>query len=50
MEHQYQDTECGIYALYFTISLLEEKHKPQYFLTHRITDNTMKKFRKIYFN
>ena len=50
LEHQYQNTECGIYALYFTISLLENKYKPRYFLTHRISDNEMKKFRKIYFN
>jgi len=49
VEHQKEDTECGIYALYFIISMLENK-KPGDFLKKRITDNEMEKLRKLYFN
>jgi hypothetical protein len=49
VEHQKEDTECGIYALYFIISMLKNK-SPTDFLKKRITDNEMEKLRKIYFN
>lgn len=49
-EHQYNDTECGIYSLFFIISLLEDTHKEEYFKTNRITDKCVERFRKIYFN
>ena len=49
-EHQYEDTECGIYSLFFIISLLEDTHKEEYFKTNRITDKCVERFRKIYFN
>jgi hypothetical protein len=49
-EHQYEDTECGIYSLFFIISLLEDTHKEEYFKTNRITDKCIERFRKIYFN
>jgi hypothetical protein len=49
-EHQYQDTECGVYSLFFIISLLEDTHKEEYFKTNRITDKCVERFRKIYFN
>jgi len=48
-EHQYGTTECGIYVLYFIISLLEKK-KPKYFTSRRITDKEMEKFRNVFFN
>ena len=45
-----EDTECGIYSLYFIIHVLEDKHNEEYFKTHTITDKCVQKFRKIYFN
>ena len=50
MEHQYRNTECGIYCLYTLITLLEEKKKPQTIRRKRIPDEEMEKFRNIYFN
>lgn len=50
IEHQFGDTECGIYSLYFIIHLLEDKHDEEYFKTHTITDKCVARFRKIYFN
>lgn len=49
-EHQYGDTECGIYSLYFVITLLEGKKDINYFKRKRIPDKEMEKFRKVYFN
>tara|TARA_X000000368_G_scaffold418603_1_gene418948 strand:- start:1711 stop:2598 length:888 start_codon:yes stop_codon:yes gene_type:complete len=50
MEHQKKDGQCGMYTLYFIIELLKESKTPEYFKTHRITDEEMKKYRKKYFN
>jgi hypothetical protein len=50
VEHQYGDTECGIYSLYFIVHLLEDKHTSQYFKKHILSDKYMEKFRKVYFN
>ena len=50
VEHQYGESECGIYALYFIVHLLEDKHMEEYFKTHVITDKYITQFRKIYFN
>jgi Ulp1 family protease len=49
-EHQYGDTECGIYSLYFIVHLLEDKHTLEYFKSHVLSDKYMEKFRKVYFN
>ena len=49
-EHQQEDTECGIYSLFFIISLLEDTHTERYFKTNLITDKCVERFRKIYFN
>jgi len=49
-EHQYNDTECGIYSLFFIISLLEDTHEEEYFKKIRISDKCVERFRKIYFN
>lgn len=46
--HQYLSTECGMYSLFFVISLLEGK-KIEYF-NKRVTDKYMRKLRSIYFN
>ena len=48
--HQYNDGQCGMYALYFVIELLKENKTSNYFKTKRIKDSTMKKYRTIYFN
>jgi len=50
VEHQYSDTECGMYSLYFIIHMLEDKMTAQYLKTHIITDNLMTEQRKILFN
>ena len=48
--HQYNDGQCGMYALYFIIELLKENKTCNYFKTKRIKDAIMKKYRTIYFN
>ena len=50
VEHQYGNTECGIYSLYFIVHMLEDKTTSHYLKTHILRDNYINKFRKIYFN
>jgi hypothetical protein len=50
VEHQYGNTECGIYSLYFVVHMLEDKLTANYLKTHKISDEYVNKFRKIYFN
>jgi hypothetical protein len=50
IEHQYGDTECGIYSLYFIAHMLEDRHDSEYFKTHILSDKYMEKFRNVYFN
>jgi hypothetical protein len=50
IEHQYGNTECGIYSLYFIVHMLEDKMTDYYLKTHILKDEYMNKFRKIYFN
>jgi hypothetical protein len=50
IEHQKKDGQCAMYSLYFIIQMLKDKVTPQYLKTHRITDEQMIQFRKIYFN
>jgi len=50
VEHQYGNTECGIYSLYFIAHMLEDKMTENYLKTHVLKDEYMQKFRKIYFN
>ena len=49
-QHQYENTECGMYSLFFNIQLLTETKKPKYFKKNRISDKDMEKYRQIYFN
>ena len=49
-QHQYSNTECGIYSLYFISNMLEDKLSRKYLKTKRLPDSLMKKYRKIYFN
>lgn len=50
VEHQYGNTECGVYSLYFIAHMLEDKHDSTYFKTHKLNDKYMEQFRKVYFN
>ena len=47
--HQYSETECGMYCLFFIISLLKG-HTPNYFENKKITDKKMLQLRNEYFN
>jgi hypothetical protein len=49
-EHQYGNTECGVYSIFFIVHMLEDKLTDHYFKTHVLKDEYMEKFRKIYFN
>jgi hypothetical protein len=49
-EHQYGNTECGIYSLFFIVHMLEDKFTSNYLKTHILKDKYMENFRKIYFN
>lgn len=48
IQHQKKNTECGIYVLYFLISMLQSRN-PKLF-TSIISDDTIQKYRHIYFN
>ena len=48
--HQKNDGQCGMYTLYFIIELLLENKKPEYFKTTKISDETMRDYRFIYYN
>jgi hypothetical protein len=50
VEHQYGNTECGVYSIYFIVHMLEDKITGEYLKSHIINDKYMEKFRKIYFN
>jgi hypothetical protein len=50
IEHQYGNTECGVYSLFFVVHMLEDKLTEQYLKTHILKDKYIEKFRKIYFN
>ena len=50
VEHQYGNTECGIYAIYFIVHMLEDKINSYYLKNHILKDKYIEKFRKIYFN
>ena len=50
IEHQYGNTECGIYSLYFIVHMLEDKTTEHYLKTHILKDDYMNKFRHVYFN
>lgn len=50
VEHQYGNTECGIYSLFFIVHMVEDKITKHYLKTHILRDKYMEKFRKIYFN
>ncbi len=47
--HQYSESECGMYCLYFIIELIKGRSWKS-FEKRRISDKHMRKLRKIYFN
>jgi hypothetical protein len=50
VEHQYNNTECGVYSLFFIVHMLEDKINGDYLKTHILKDKYIEKFRKIYYN
>jgi len=50
VEHQYGNTECGVYSLFFIVHMLEDKLTTHYLKTHILKDEYMNKFRHVYFN
>jgi hypothetical protein len=50
VEHQYGDSQCGIYSIFFIVHMLEDKITEHYLKTHVLKDEYMAKFRKVYFN
>lgn len=48
-QHQYSDTECGMYSLYFIIQMLKDSSFKKFIKT-RIPDSKMIEFRNVYFN
>jgi len=49
-KHQKKNSECGVYSLFFIVSMLKDTLSTEYLKTHRINDEEISKFRKIYFN
>lgn len=49
-EHQYQNSECGVYSLYFIITMLRDKKTPSFFKTKKIKDKQIHKYRNVFFN
>ena len=47
-EHQMEDTECGIYCIYFIVSMIENPNFKR-FTNKRITDKEMEKYRHVFF-
>lgn len=50
VEHQKQNTECGIYCIYFITQLLTNKKVWKDFIDERIPDAEMKKLRNVFYN
>ena len=50
VEHQYGNTECGIYSIFFIIHMLKDKITGYYLKTHVLKDKYIEQFRNIYFN
>ena len=50
VEHQYGNSECGVYSIFFIAHMVEDKITEHYLKTHILRDKYMQRFRKIYFN
>jgi len=49
-EHQFEDSECGIYSIYMITQILTDSKNYHYFMKHSIPDAEMEKFRHVYFD
>lgn len=49
-KHQKEDTECGMYSLFFIISMLKDARSIEFFKRSEIPDKKMENFRKVYFS
>lgn len=49
LQHQYSNTECGMYCLYFIIQMLKDRNFKD-FIKERIPDEEIMNLRKKYFN
>ena len=50
VEHQYGNTECGVYSIFFIIHMLEDKITGHYLKTHMLKEEYMQQFRNIFYN
>ena len=50
VEHQYGNTECGIYSIFFIVHMLEDKITGHYLKTHMLKDEYMQQFRNVFYN
>ena len=50
VEHQYGNTECGIYSIFFIVHMLQDKITGHYLKTRILKDNYIQKFRNIFYN
>jgi hypothetical protein len=50
VEHQYGNTECGIYSIFFIVHMLQDKITEDYLKSHILKDKYMSEFRAKYFN
>jgi len=50
VEHQFKNSECGIYSLFFIVHMLEDKITKEYLKSHVLKDDYIEKFRDVYFN
>lgn len=48
-QHQRGGSECGMYSLYFIVSVLTGEHTPESFASERIPDNKVRALRDVYF-
>jgi hypothetical protein len=48
--HQEKNTECGMYSLYFIVTLLKDAHDYTFFKKKKISDEAMEDMRDKYFN
>ena len=49
-QHQYSDSECGMYSIYFIVNMLTGELNPETLKKTRIPDSKMVMYRDIFFN
>ena len=48
--HQYKNSECGIYCIYFIVSILTGKHDYEFFENNHIPDDEIFKYRDVFYS